>query len=103
MLSKFKTKWGISSTLDIVLIMIVFSLAGMSVVYVRVPLFQVLGMDDAHFGIKTLVYLLVVFPAYQLFLLLFGFLLGQFQFFWDKEKKIGRWIKSLVSKNTSSK
>ncbi|PCH91116.1 MAG: hypothetical protein COB85_09525 [Bacteroidetes bacterium] len=102
-LDKFKRKWGISSSVDIILILVVFSLAGMSIVQVRVPVFNLLGLEDANWGIKTLVYLAVVFPAYQFFLLFYGFILGQFGFFWEKEKKMGRWIMNLLSKNSSSK
>ena len=91
-INKLKKKWGIRRTVDIVLIFIVFSLAGMSIVYVRVPVFRIFGMENAHFLIKTIVYILIVFPTYQFFLLLFGLLFGQFQFFWDKEKKMARWV-----------
>ena len=102
-LDKFKQKWGISSTVDIILIMLAFSLAGLSIVQVRVPVFHLLDIQDANMGIKTLVYLAIVFPAYQVFLLFYGFILGQFHFFWEKEKKMGRWIINLLSKNSSSK
>jgi len=88
-LDKFKKKWGINNTLDIVLILIVFSLAGMSIVFVRKPLFFILGINDSHLVVKTVLYLLIVFPCYQAFLLIYGALLGQFGFFWDKEK---RWV-----------
>ena len=97
-INKLKKKWGIRRTVDIVFILIVFSLAGMSIVYVRVPVFEVLGIADTHIVIKTIVYLLIVFPIYQFFLLFFGLLFGQFQFFWDKEKKMIRWISNKFQK-----
>ena len=99
--NKLKKKWGIRRTVDIVLILIVFPLAGMSIVYVRVPVFEVLGIEDTHIVIKTMVYLLIVFPTYQFFLLFFGLLFGQFQFFWDKEKKMARWISNKFQKSNS--
>lgn len=102
-IEKFKKKWGIDSTLDIILILIVFSLAGMSIVFVRKPIFNILGINEVHITIKTGIYLLIVFPCYQVFLLIYGTLLGQFKFFWDKEKKMGRWMISLVSKKSSEK
>ena len=89
---KLKKKWGIHRTIDIILILIVFSLAGMSIVYVRAPVFKALEIGDTHILIKTIVYLLVVFPVYQFFLLFFGLLFGQFKFFWDKEKKMAKWV-----------
>jgi len=100
-ISKLKKKWGIRRTVDIVLILIVFSLAGMSIVYVRVPVFEVLGIGDTHFAIKTIVYILIVFPVYQFFLLFFGLLFGQFKFFWDKEKKMARWVSNKFQKSNS--
>ena len=102
-IERFKKKWGIDSTLDIILILVVFSLAGMSIVFVRKPVFNILSINDSHLAIKTVIYLLIVFPCYQVFLLIYGALLGQFKFFWDKEKKLGRWIISLVSKKSSEK
>ena len=96
-IDKLKKKWGIPRTIDIILILIVFSLAGMSIVYVRVPVFEVLGIGDTHFAIKTIVYILIVFPAYQLFLLFYGLLLGQFRFFWDKEKRMIKWVSNKFS------
>ena len=103
LLERFKKKWGIDSTLSIVLILIVFSLAGSSIVFVRKPLFNLLEINDSHFALKTFVYLIAIFPCYQLFLLIYGALLGQFKFFWDKEKKMGRWIINLLSKKSSEK
>ena len=100
---RFKKKWGIDSTLDIILILVVFSLAGMSIVFVRKPVFNILSINDSHLAVKTVIYLVIVFPCYQAFLLIYGALLGQFKFFWDKEKKLGRWIISLVSKKSSEK
>ena len=102
-IEKLKAKWGIKSTLDVVLILVVFSLAGSSIVFVRKPVFSLLDLNDSHFVLKTIVYLIVVFPCYQAFLLIYGALLGQFAFFWDKEKKMGRWIINLLSKKSSEK
>jgi len=102
-LERCKKKWGVEGTLDIILILVVFSLAGMSIVFVRKPVFNFIGINDANFAVKSAVYLVIVFPCYQAFLLIYGALLGQFKFFWDKEKKLGKWIMSLVSKKSSEK
>jgi hypothetical protein len=37
-------------------------------------------------------YLILVLPLYQIFLLIYGFIFGQFKFFWEKEKLIFRRI-----------
>ncbi|MGG8473459.1 DUF6787 family protein, partial [Rahnella sp. PAMC25617] len=50
-----------------------------------------LGIMKEDFGFwYTLVRLLIIFPLYQVLLVLIGFLLGQFKFFWAFEKKMLR-------------
>ncbi len=93
MFDKLKQKWGIRSNLQVVLILLVFTLAGLSITQVRQPVFLLFGLTaDTAWWIKTVVYLLSIFPLYQLFLLIYGTLLGQFRFFWEKEKAMARWI-----------
>lgn len=92
-INRLKQKWNVNSNWDFIAIMIVFSLAGMSIVYVRKPLFHLLGITAATpFWIKFFAWLAIVFPTYQINLLIFGFLLGQFHFFWEKEKQMGRFF-----------
>lgn len=88
-LNKMKEKWGLNSLVQVVLVLIVFSLTGMSVVLVRPIIFSWLDFDaQTPFWIKTITYLLLIFPLYQILILVYGTLLGQFSFFWEKEKKL---------------
>ena len=90
--SRLKTKWNIASNKDFIMIMLVFSLAGMGISFVRPLVFHVLKIDHAALWIKILVYIPLIPPVYQLGLLFFGFLLGQFPFFWEKEKKLAKFL-----------
>jgi hypothetical protein len=93
MMERLKRKWGITGTTQIVLIMVVFSLAGLSITQSRPIVFHLFGIEpDTPFWIKTVTYLASLFPLYQIYLLLFGALLGQFGFFWEKEKRLVRWF-----------
>ncbi|MCC7429302.1 hypothetical protein IT568_00525 [bacterium] len=97
-LEKMKMRFGVKSNLDVVLILIVFSIAGSSVVFVAKPILAFLGFENGSFGWWTGRILLIV-PLYQVLLIVYGTLLGQFSFFWEKEKKMGRWLaKKLFSK-----
>lgn len=88
-LDKLKTKWQLDSMLQVIAVLAVFTLTGSTVVYIRKFLFAFLEFDEATpFWLKTVTYLLFVFPAYQVMLLVYGFALGQFSFFWEKEKKM---------------
>ena len=97
MIEHLKKKWDIKNNRDFTLIMVVFSLAGMNVSLCRKPLFHLLGIHrETAFWIKTAVYLLFVFPAYQLSLLMYGFLLGQFKFFWNKQKSLVQFFRRKI-------
>jgi hypothetical protein len=90
-LYRLKVKWGLHSLMQVVAVLAVFTLTGSTVVWIRRFLFDVLGFDDTTpFWLKTVSYLLFIMPFYQLLLLAYGFLLGQFSFFWEKEKKLAR-------------
>ena len=88
-LDNLKAKWQLDNLVQVVAVLAVFTLTGSTVVFIRKFLFASLGFDEATpFWLKTITYLLFVFPAYQVMLLGYGFLLGQFRFFWEKEKKL---------------
>jgi len=98
-LGKMQEKWGLETTRQVLLVLAVFSLSGSSVVWLRKGLFHLLGYDETTpMWLKTVTYILFIFPTYQSLLLIYGFLLGQFSFFWEKEKKMFRWIAGKFSK-----
>jgi hypothetical protein len=89
---KLKAKWNIETNADFVMIMLVFSLAGMFIGTERHFVFHAFGIDKDPMWVKVLVYVPLIFPLYQLNLLVFGFCLGQFKFFLEKEKKLVRFL-----------
>ena len=96
-IQRLKTKWKVESIWQVVMILLTFALTGSTVLYLKKWLFIALGFDDTTSWItKTIVYLLFVFPAYQLLILVFGTLLGQGTFFWEKEKKLFYFVKEKV-------
>ena len=98
-LERMKKKWGLTSIFQVVLIMVVFALTGMTVVWIRPIIFHILGVDHANGWIKTVCYLILVFPLYQILLLVYGFMFGQFTFFWEKEKKLVNALIRLFSRS----
>lgn len=94
-MNKLKERWGIDSNFQLVIIFIVFGITGSSSVYVGAPILELLSVNKAsfpdHFLGLTLYYILrilIIFPVYQVLLVVFGFLFGQFKFFWAFEKKM---------------
>lgn len=93
MVKFLKNRWKIESNLQFLAILIVFSITGMSTLWVRKGVWWLIGIEPATpFWIKLLMYIFIIFPAYQIMQLLYGFLFGQFKFFWEFEKKMFRRI-----------
>lgn len=98
LIEKLKHRWGVESVGQVFLILFIFSITGMTTLYVKEFFFNLIGFS-AHTPVweKVLIWALVILPAYQLLFLGYGFLFGQFDFVWRFEKKsLGR-IKSLFS------
>lgn len=89
MLQKLKTRWHIESNLQLILILLTFSVTGSLSVMVRRPIFEYLGIDaTTSLWVKIPMSILIITPAYQILLIIIGTLLGQFKFFWAFEKKM---------------
>jgi len=102
-IENLKKKWGIKGIWHFIVINLVFALAGMSIVFVRKPVFSILGITpETSLWIKILIYIPLIIPIYQINLLFFGFLFGQFKFFWEKEKKMARFFVRLATWGTKT-
>lgn len=98
-ITRLQEKWGVENALQVIFILIVFSLAGSTVVVLRKSFFSLLGFDaTTNFWLKTITYILFIFPTYQVLLLGYGFLFGQFRFFWAKEVKMVMAIRKKFSR-----
>jgi len=86
---RLKEKWGLKSLFQVIVILIVFSLTGMTVVLIRPIIFSWFNFDEqTSLWLKTITYILLIFPMYQILILVYGTIFGQFAFFWEKEKKL---------------
>ncbi len=95
-IEKMKKRWGVESFGGLLLILFIFSITGMTALYVRKVVFGWLGINaETPLWIELIAWVLVVFPSYQLLFLVYGFVLGQFEFVWNFEKKNLRRIKNL--------
>ncbi|WP_372948492.1 DUF6787 family protein [Mariniphaga sp.] len=89
MLKKLKEKWNIKSNLQLVLILVIFSVTGSASLVVRKFVFEWLGITtDTSLWIKVPLYVLIIVPAYQILFMVIGTLFGQFRFAWEFEKRV---------------
>ena len=87
-IDRLKLKWGIASNVQLVVILVVFAITGSASVWVAKPILHVLGISpDLNPWIRIPLRILIVFPVYQVILLVIGGLFGQFQFFYKLQRK----------------
>lgn len=90
-MKKLKERWGIESNIQLTIIFIVFAVTGSTSAWLSRYVSDWLGLTKEVLGLLyTPVRLILIFPIYQILLVLIGFLLGQFKFFWGFEKKMLR-------------
>jgi hypothetical protein len=94
-MQKLKERWGITNNFQLIIIFFVFAITGSSSVYVAKPFLNLIGLELANFPetwwgepLYWILRILLIFPFYQILLVLFGWLFGQFKFFWAFEKKM---------------
>lgn len=89
-LEKLKDKWQIESWGQFWTIMLVFALTGSASVWVGKFLRPLLGIspDTMSPFLFWPIRILLIFPVYQVLLIIVGTIFGQFNFFWAFEKKM---------------
>ena len=89
-MANFKDRWNIKSNWQLVVIIVVFAVTGSSAAYLSKPILATFGInkDTVSAWEYYPLYIILIFPIYQVLLVSFGFLFGQFTFFWAFEKKL---------------
>lgn len=85
-------RWGVKKYSQLIIIFFVFSITGSSSIIIGRPILKVLGVTLNNFSPIFYYPILVLssFIFYQVFLVFYGWFFGQFQFFWNMEKKMLR-------------
>lgn len=84
-----KERWGLNTYWDVAVVFFIFAITGMSSVYVKKPVFDLLGLSwEGTPILYVLAYIFVFFPVYQILFLFYGFIFGQFEFVLRFEKKM---------------
>lgn len=90
---KLQEKWALNNLFQVLIVLVVFSLAGSTIAMTKQYYFSYLGFDEhTNLFLKIVTALLV----YQVVLLFYGTILGQFKFFWNKEKRMFQGLVKLI-------
>ncbi|MFD2562595.1 DUF6787 family protein [Aquimarina rubra] len=85
-------KWNVTYRWELIAIFIAFAITGSTAAQVSDPILTLLGLsrETTNGWIYWPLRILLIFPIYQVILLIVGWLFGQFKFFWWFEKKMLR-------------
>ena len=85
-------RWNIKKPWQLILIFFIFSITGSSSIAIGRPLLKIAGitLENFHSIIYYPVFIILSFLLYQILLVLYGWIFGQFNFFWNMEKKLLR-------------
>jgi len=87
---KVENKWKVDYKWEMIAIFIVFAITGSLSGKLAGPLVHWIGLDseNVHSVVYWTLRILLIFPIYQILLVGIGWLFGQYQFFWNFEKKM---------------
>ena len=94
-IENLKSRWHLKNTWQVIVILIVFACTGTTVLFLKRPLFFYLFQDGEKPLWASIMYYIMILPIYNILLLAYGFVFGQFSFFWDFEK---RFFRRIISK-----
>ncbi|GEQ86319.1 hypothetical protein ULMS_18270 [Patiriisocius marinistellae] len=93
-MKKLKQRWNITSNWQLILIFIVFAITGSTAAKLAAPITGALGVTkEMGWYIYWPFRIFIIFPVYQVLLVFFGWLFGEFKFFWAFEKKMLKHLK----------
>ncbi len=89
---KLENKWVVTYKWEMIRIFIVFALTGSSSVIVGKPMLKIIGItkENLNIALYWFLYIVIGLIFYQILLVTLGWLFGQFNFFWEFEKKMLR-------------
>ena len=89
-MEKLKKRWGLQSNWQVVKVLLVFSITGYTSLLIAKPFLEFIGLhqETTNPWIYRPLRILLIFPIYQVLIVVIGWLFGEYQFFWNFEKKM---------------
>jgi hypothetical protein len=93
-IEKLKQRWQVNSAWQVLIILIVFACTGYSIIGIK----HLIGITSETDLVYRISFYILVLPIYNLLLLMYGFIFGQFKFFLAFEKRFFKRIIDLFVK-----
>lgn len=83
---RLQKRWGVSAS-QVFIILLVFACTGFTVMFLKKPIVGFFSEGGEKSLLFSVIYYILILPVYNIFLLIYGFIFGQFTFFWEFEKR----------------
>jgi len=89
-INKLENKWIVNQKWELIRIFIVFAITGSTSAYIGKPIITAIGITKENLNpiLYWVLFVIIGLIFYQILLVTLGWLFGQFQFFWNFEKKM---------------
>jgi hypothetical protein len=82
-IEKLKKRWGVKNAWQVLVILLVFACTGFTILFLKKTIYWVLGFDSqTPTWQRVVAWIVLILPLYNVLLLAYGFVFGQFRFFW---------------------
>ena len=101
MIEKLIHLFKVNSLKQLIIVFLVFSITGSLSVILGEPIIKFFFEDDFKNNLYFwIIRILIIFPLYQILLIIIGTIFGEFRYFWRIEKKI--LVRLKIIKSSSS-
>ena len=89
---KLEKKWVLDYKWEMIRVFMVFAITGSSSLFVGRPIIKLIGITKENLNplLYWILFIIIGLIFYQILLVSYGWLFGQFKFFWEFEKKMLR-------------
>ncbi len=86
-IERLRARWKLKSAAQVVIVLLVFACTGFTILFIKKPVLNWLAGEQGDSTLATVLYYIFILPLYNIILLGYGFIFGQFRFFWEFEKR----------------
>ena len=86
-INRLKNRWKLESAWQVAVVLLVFACTGFTILFIKKPVLGWLAGEQGNSTLASILYYIFILPLYNIVLLGYGFIFGQFKFFWEFEKR----------------
>ncbi len=85
-INKLQKRWNVTA-FQVFIILVVFACTGFTIMFLKKPIVGFFAPDGNKSLLFSILYYILILPVYNIVLLIYGFIFGQFKWFWEFEKR----------------